>query len=115
MFNDESRTLYLLELKSTKATSIPLTMIKDNQIKGLLEASEHNLNAGFFFNFRNENNDTFYMGINEFADMMKDVGKKSFNVADLLSHKSIRLHNEKKRVRYTYDIEKFVKKTCSQN
>lgn len=110
-FDDLTRTLFLWELKSTKGTSISLNMVRDNQIKSLQEASKHNLVAGFICNFRNENNDTFFINICDFVDMMHNINKKSFNVNDLENHGAIRINNHKKRTRYTYDIEKLVGET----
>lgn len=101
-------TLYLLELKSTQSTSLPLSMIRDNQIKSLQEASEHNLVAGFICNFRNENNDTFFIEICDFVKMMENINKKSFNINDLKNNNAIQINSRKKRTRYTYDIQKFV-------
>ena len=43
VLDDKSKTLYCLEQKSTKGTSIPLSMIRKNQIDELTDASEHNL------------------------------------------------------------------------
>ena len=83
-------------------------MIRQNQIDGLLEASKHNLVAGILVNYRNENNDTFFITIDEFIDMMESIGKKSFNVKDLESIGATRVENTKKRTRYTYNIEKLV-------
>ena len=103
-----TRTLYLIECKSTKGTSVPLSMIRSNQIKGLQEASKHNLVAGILVNFRNENNDTFFILIDEFIDMMNSINKKSFNVKDLESIGATRVESTKKRTRYTYNIEKLV-------
>ena len=108
LFDDNSRTLYLLELKSTKSTSLPLSMIRDNQIKSRQEASEHNLVAGFICNFRNENNDTFFIEICDFVKMMENINKKSFNINDLKNNNAIQINSRKKRTRYTYDIQKFV-------
>ena len=103
-----TRTLYLIECKSTKGTSVPLSMIRNNQIEGLQEASKHNLVAGILVNFRNENNDTFFILIDEFVDMMNSINKKSFNIKDLESIGATRVENTKKRTRYTYNIEKMV-------
>lgn len=109
MLDDQSNTLFLLELKSTKSSSISLTMIRENQIKGLLNASNHKLIAGIIANFRNENNDTFFININNFVDMIKSNSKKSFNIRDLQNFKSIKIQNSKKRTHYKYDINQFVK------
>ena len=103
-----TRTLYLIECKSTKGTSVPLSMIRNNQIEGLQEASKHNLVAGILVNFRNENNDTFFILIDEFIDMMNSINKKSFNIKDLESIGATRVENKKKRTRYIYNIEKLV-------
>lgn len=86
-------------------------MIRQNQIDGLLEANKHNLVAGLIINFRNENNDTFFITIDEFIDMTSSLNKKSFNVKDLESIGAIRIESTKKRTRYTYNIENLVKET----
>lgn len=107
-YDDLSRTLFLWELKSTGGTSIPLKMIRQNQIDGMLDASKHNLVAGFLFNYRDKNNDTFFMSINDFVGMLGIIQKQSFNVKDLLSNGAIRIENTKKRTRYTYNIQKLI-------
>ena len=84
-------------------------MIRQNQIDGLLEASKHNLVAGLIINFRNENNDTFFITIDEFIDMTISLNKKSFNIKDLESIGATRIESTKKRTRHTYNIENLVK------
>lgn len=108
LFDDITRTLFLVECKSTKGTSIPLSMVRDNQIKGLKEASKHDLVAGFLINFRNKDNDTFFVLIDEFLDMISSINKKSFNVKDLENIGAIKIENIKKRTRYTYNIQKMI-------
>ena len=108
LFDDITRTLYLVECKSTKGTSIPLTMLRESQLKGLQEASKHNLIAGLLVNFRNINNDTFFITIDKFIQMMNSINKKSFNVKDLETIGAIRVENTKKRTRHTYNIEKLI-------
>ena len=105
-----TKTLFLIECKSTKSTSIPLTMIRYNQIKGLKEASKHNLVAGILVNFRNENNDTFFIEIDDFVTMMNSINKKSFNIKDLDNIGAIRIKSGKKRTRYKYDIQDMINK-----
>ena len=100
--------MFLIECKSTKGTSVPLTMIRDSQVQGLQEASKHDLVAGILVNFRNENNDTFFIGIRDFVKMMENINKKSFNINDLKNNNAIYIDSKKKRTRYTYDIQKFV-------
>lgn len=110
-FDDISRTLFLWELKSTKGTSISLNMIRQSQIDGLLEASKHNLVAGFIMNYRNNNNDTFFILIDDFVDMISSINKKSFNVNDIRQYGGIEIESYKKRTRYTYNIEKLINET----
>ena len=86
-------------------------MIRKNQIDGLLEASKHNLVAGLILNYRNENNDTFFITIDKFINMINTIGKKSFNVKDLLINDAIRVDSTKKRTRYTYNIKKLIEET----
>lgn len=114
-WDDVVRTLFLWELKSTKSTSISLNMIRQNQIDGLLEASKHNLVAGFILNYRNENNDTFFMQIDKFVNMISSINKKSFNVKDLYEYGAIRIESVKKRTRYKYNIEKLLCDTKISN
>lgn len=111
IFHDETKTLYLAECKSTKGTSIPYTMLKDNQIKGLTEASKHAVIPCFIFNYRNENNDTYFMLINDFNIMYNDLKKKSFNPKDLEKYGALKIKSNKKRTRYKYDTNHFVRLT----
>ena len=108
ILHDSSKTLYLLEMKSTKSNSMSLSMIRENQIQGLINASDHRLFAGFVCNFRNENNDTFFIQINDFVNMMENINKKSFNINDLIKNNAIRIRSKKKRTRYIYDVDNFV-------
>ena len=105
MHDDNTRTLFLIECKSTKSTSISLTMLRQSQIDSLKEVSKHMLVAGMIVNFRNENNDTFFITIDEYLDMMESIKKKSFNIKDLESIGATRIHSEKKRTRYKYDVQ----------
>lgn len=108
LFDDITKTLFLVECKSTKGTSLPLTMIRENQIIGLKEASQHNLVAGILINFRNENNDTFFMLIEEYLELINEIHKKSFNISDLEKAGITRIQSERKRTRYRYNINKMV-------
>lgn len=88
-------------------------MLRENQIKGLLDASSHNLIAGLLINFRNNKNDTFFITIDKFVDMMKSLNKKSFNIKDLESNNATRIISYKKRTRYRYDIDSFIKEVIN--
>lgn len=125
LFDCNSRTLNAVELKSTKST---LTFwksdfdqneskykkhynIKKNQILGLEKwKSNYPINCGFVFNFRNENNDTFYVGVDDFLDYTDKLKKKSIGINDVLNMNPIKIENYKLRTNYRYDIDGLLKK-----
>lgn len=111
MYHDLSKTLYLFELKSTSGTSIPYTMIRENQIVELTLASKHNLVAGFIFNFREKNNATYFMFIQDFNAMKEKLDKKSCNINDLEKYGAIKIDSEKKRTRSKYNIDTLIERT----
>ena len=108
LLDDITRTLILVECKSTKGTSVSTTMLRKNQINGLQEASKHVLVAGLLINFRNEKNDTFFLLIDKYFKMMESINKKSFNIKDLENIGAIRVESTKKRTRYRYNIKKMI-------
>ena len=73
-------------------------------------ASKHNLVAGLLVNFRNKSNDTFFILIDEFVEMMNSIQKKSFNVQDLQKYGITKVNSTKKRTRYIYDISQMINK-----
>jgi len=123
MFDTNSRTLFCLELKSTKNKSISFEnidtdeeqkrMIHRHQILGLKRCSEYrNITAGFLFNFRDENNNmerTYFQSIEDFYSMVRKLDKFSFNEIDLILNNSIKIQGIKKRTRYIWDIDLFLK------
>lgn len=110
LFDDISKTLFLIECKSTQGTAVPLSMVRDTQIKGLVDASKHNLIAGILINFRNDTNNTYFISIDNYVKMVNDINKKSFNIKDLLANNAIEIYSSKKRTRYTYDIQEMINK-----
>lgn len=108
LLDDTTKTLFLVECKSTNGTSIPLTMIRENQIEGLKNANKHNLVAGLLVNFRNEKNDTYFILIDKYQNMINSLNKKSFNIHDLEKVGATRLESEKRRTRYRYNINKMI-------
>lgn len=104
---------FALELKSTQGKSISFggkqPMIKEHQIKELAKASKHNgIKAGFVFNFRECDNKTVFVPIVEFIKIARSNGKKSININELNESNSVVISNTLKKVRYKYDIEKFM-------
>ena len=111
MWDDNTKTFYCLELKSTKSTSFSLHCIRNNQIKELTEASKHDLIAVFIVNFINENNDTYFIEISDFNNMIKETQKKSFNIKDLERYNATYIKSKLKKTNYGYDVQDFVENT----
>ena len=113
--------LYALELKTTCYSSISFEtednnsrrMIGLHQIKGLTKlVSYQGIIAGFVFNFRNEEKEeeeTFFMRIEDFNKFTKESGKKSINKSDIVVYGGIPIESRKKRVNFTYNIERMIK------
>ena len=126
MFDTKDRILYALELKSTKAKSMsfedsnikgkqPSKMIHKHQIWGLLDFAKYDcVDAGFLFNFRDEDNNierTYYQSVNDFIIMCDEIGKKSFNEKDLMNYEVIEVQGIKKRVNYSWNLPSLFEKT----
>lgn len=121
IYDSKSHLLYALELKSTKYKSINFEidendksskMIKLHQIKSLTDMSKYDgIVAGFIFNFRDEEHNmerTYFQNIIDFNNMCKKINKQSCNEIDLLLNGAIKIDGTKKRVHYTWDLDKFL-------
>lgn len=123
MFNTKSKTLFAIELKTTKYKSMSFDklddtssgskMIHKHQIEGLLKFSKYeNVVAGFIFNFRDEKNNmerTYFQNINMFMKMYNEIDKSSFNEMDLILYGALKIDGTKKRVNYLWNIENLLK------
>lgn len=109
-----------IELKSTNMKSIPEGMIRENQVDGLLEADRHDgIYAGFLFNFRSYDNQTYFVPIKAYTTYKENalagnhkpyknkVNQKSIPL-DICNEIGIEVRNELKRVRYRYFVEEFI-------
>ena len=120
LFDCKTRTLTALELKTTQGS---LTYwredfendgkkksfnIKKNQIQGLQKWSSYLMNCGLIINFRNKQNRTFYIPINEFIKYTSILNKKSINMDDVLQMNPIEIENTLMRTNYKYDLDKFL-------
>ena len=121
LFDCKTRTLSALELKSTSGS---LTywredfednkkkckfQIKKNQILGLEKWNNYLMNCGFILNFRNKQNRTFFVSIDDFLDYTSTLNKKSINIDDVLAMSPIEIENKLLRTNYRYNIDKFLK------
>jgi penicillin-binding protein-related factor A (putative recombinase) len=124
LFDDNTRTFYGLELKSTKEKSLTFWredfedktkkqsfMIRKCQILGLQKWSKHKGVFGFIINFRDLDNKTYFVGIEDFVQYTSALSKKSINIDDVLKMNPIEIKNHLLRTNYRYDIETFLNKT----
>ena len=124
LFNDLTRTFYGLELKTTKEKSLTYWkedfedknkkqsfQIRKCQIQGLQKWSKHLGVFGFVINFRNINNRTFFIMIDDFLNYTSTLSKKSINIDDVLKMNPIEIENKLIKTNYRYNMEKFLCET----
>lgn len=114
--------LFMLELKSTCYKSIPIQrnpeeekkMIKAHQISDLSKYSLYEgIYSGFVFNFRDDdciqNEDTYYMSIEDFNNFLYETDKKSINKLDIIEHGGFKINQILRRTNYAYDVKNMFK------
>lgn len=112
--------LFPVELKSTKSKSFSFSdkIIKDHQIKALRDAVQYDgIIAGFIFNFREYDNYTAFVHINDFIEIkemsQKQITKHRFKSKlnkssiglDIVKEVGHEIKNTKKVKRYRYYIK----------
>ena len=95
----------MLELKSHKGKSLPLSCIRDKQIEGLLQAHYKAIRAGLVINLRDIEK-TFYVPINAIKDYMDKYPAKKSIPLDYLEEKGEIIESKKKVTRYSYNLKK---------
>ena len=120
LYESNNKLLMGLELKSTKDSltfwredfedkNVKQTFnIRKCQIQGLKKWSKYSGVYGFVINFREYDNKTFFITINDFLTYTKRLQKKSINIDDVRRMNHIVINNEIKRTKYKYDIEGFI-------
>lgn len=124
LFDDNTRTLYCIELKSTKEKSLTYWredfedknkkqtfQIRKCQIQGLTKWSKHKGVFGFIINFRGCSNRTFFIYVEEFLKYTSTLPKKSISFDDVLKMKPVEIKNHIIRTNYKYDVEDFLNQT----
>ena len=100
--------LYLLELKSTQGKSLPLSRIRQNQLRELTETLVfENIVAGLIINF-SDTEDTFFLHIEKLVNFIKRDERKSIPLVYLEEH-GIRIENKRLKINYKYKVEKFLR------
>jgi len=108
-----------LECKSTKSKSISLSdkIIKPQQIKRLTEWLEYNgILPGFIFNFRESNNQTYFLHIKDFNDYVANPNRKNKSSIPILYCKEVGLQikNNILKTNYRYDIKDLLEQINSK-
>lgn len=100
---------YLWELKSHKGKSLPLTNIRYNQLFGLAKAVQYiGVHGGYIINFR-DLQETYYISVQRLTGFVADNSRKRKSIpVDWCRDNGIKIEQEKKRVRYSYNIAKLM-------
>ena len=102
---------FLIECKSHKGKSLPFDKIRKGQIEKLLEDVRYNgVVGGFLINFR-ELEETYYVPVDNVYQYMQTAHRKSIPV-EWCRISGVRIEQRKKRVRYSYDIGKWLEGYC---
>ena len=98
---------FLLELKTHKGKSIPIEKIRPNQIQGMHKAYQYEgIFAGFLLNFR-DLEETYYVIVEDLAEFINSTERKSIPV-EWCRENGVRIEQQKKRVRYSYNLSKWL-------
>ena len=107
---------FCLELKSVAGKSISFERTKNDkgeihyhQIEYLKSCLNYkNIIPGLIIDFR-ETDNTWFLNIKEWDDLINSISKKSFNESDLISYSHPILISKKKlKVNYRYNIQRFI-------
>ena len=99
--------LYLLELKSHKGKSLPLSAIRENQVTELFKASTYqNIISGFIINFADVGQ-TFFIQAVDVLDFIQCGERKSIPI-DWCDMFGYQIFGQLKKVNYKWDIESFI-------
>lgn len=117
IWDSKRRILYAIEAKTVAGNSISFEREKEDkgtihfhQIEGLNYWSKYDGTVcGFVIEFR-EHEKTIFLRIEDFLKLTESISKKSFSILDLEKNdiKYTIIPQQKKRTRYTYDIDSFL-------
>ena len=103
----DGNNLYLLELKSHKGKSLPLTAIRKNQIEELAKASTYqNVISGLVIHFADVGQ-TFFVKIQDILNFINDAERKSIPLI-WCERFGIRINGELKKVNYKWHIDELL-------
>lgn len=101
-----------LELKTSSAPRFPLSRLTEDQFVGLVKKSWiPGVKAGIMVNFTVEE-ETWFLPIEYVQVAVEESEHKSIPIGEFRSY-GTRLPGEKKRVRFKYDVARFLEVLCS--
>ena len=99
--------LYMLEFKSHKGKSLPLSCISYHQLKSLNSMNKYKfVAAGFVINFR-DLEETYFIHTDYIYQFAQEMERKSIPY-DFVRDRGYRVQQRKKKVRYAYDVEQML-------
>lgn len=100
--------LFLIECKSHKGKSLPLSRIRDNQVEELLKASKYDgIIAGILIEF-SEIREYYFLEINKLIEYTEEFTHKKSIPVQYLRENAESVSHELKRVNVRLDIKEFV-------
>ena len=126
LWDSKHRILYALELKTVAGKSINFERTEEekksdgihyHQAVGLSEFNKYaGMVCGFIIEFRGEEK-TVFLDIEDYFELIKYVGKKSFSFRDLDGYDIpyILIPQTKLKVNYRYDIDSFLEKKSMED
>jgi hypothetical protein len=103
-------TLFALELKSTKSTSLSYGQVKDHQLKGLLDALHcRGVVAGVVVNFRRSDPVTVFLPVDRYIAMREASDRKSFRPDEAVANGMTINVTLKPGRRPRYDLDVFLR------
>lgn len=101
--------LILLELKTHKGKSLPLSKIRESQLKGMLKAVEYyGVYGGYLVNFR-DLEETYYLSVGYVQNFFESGTRKSIPV-DFFREHGFLIPSHKKRTLYRYDFTEWLRR-----
>ena len=99
--------LLILELKSHKGKSLPFSVIRDNQLKEMFEASYYRKVLPFIIVFFSDIERCFALPIQKVVALKQEGTRKSIPLV-YFEQEGIEIETKKLRTNYRYNIEKFL-------
>lgn len=98
---------FLIELKTHRGKSIPISKIRPNQIQGMYKAVKFmGVHGGFILNYR-DYEETYYVSVQAMVDFIQNAKRKSIPIGWCRAYGE-RIEQTKKRVRFTYNLKKWL-------